>query len=57
MYLNKIVCENVGPIESISVKPRFNSAGNPMPIVLVGENGSGKSILLSQIVDKQYLDY
>ena len=28
MYINKIVCENVGPIESISIKPRFNSAAN-----------------------------
>lgn len=54
MYINKIVCENVGPIESISIKPRFNSAGNPIPIVIVGENGSGKSILLSQIVDALY---
>jgi hypothetical protein len=31
--------------------PQFSAEGNPKPIVIVGENGSGKSIFLSYIVN------
>jgi len=51
MYLHEIFLQNTGPISECHVKPRFDDAGNPLPIVIVGPNGSGKSIFLSYIVD------
>lgn len=36
------------------IKPEFDSNGNPKPIVLVGTNGSGKTAILSSIVDSFY---
>jgi hypothetical protein len=43
--------ENVGPIERVALDLPFASDGNPKPTILVGENGTGKIILLSQIAD------
>ncbi len=54
MYLKFLYDENVGPIEKITINFSFNENGTPKPIVLVGENGSGKSALLSNIVDSLY---
>lgn len=54
MYIKKIVYENVGPIENIAVDFPFHEDGNPKPILFVGENGSGKSTVLSNIVDSFY---
>ena len=51
MYLTKIYLENTGPISKCHVKPLFDSDGNPLPIVVVGPNGSGKTTFLSYIVD------
>ena len=51
MYVETIFCENMGPIEKAVIKAGFTPEGNPKPIVLVGKNGSGKSIMLSNIVD------
>ena len=51
MYLSKITLENTGPIENLVFTPQFSAEGNPKPIVIVGENGSGKSIFLSHIVN------
>lgn len=51
MYIEMIFCENMGPIENAVIKASFTPEGNPKPIVLVGKNGSGKSIMLSNIVD------
>ena len=50
MYAKKIQLINYGPIESLEIECPFDG-GKPHPIVLVGENGSGKSILLSHIVN------
>ena len=50
MYLNELYLENTGPISKCHVKPLFDD-GNPHPIVIVGPNGSGKTNLLSYIVD------
>lgn len=47
MYLEEIEIKNVGPIEEISLKLPFNKDGYPLPVVLVGNNGAGKSIILS----------
>ncbi len=51
MYLHEIFLQNTGPISECHVKPPFDDAGNPLPVVVVGPNGSGKTIFLSYIVD------
>ena len=51
MYLHEIFLQNTGPISECHVKPPFDESGNPQPIVIVGPNGSGKTIFLSYIVD------
>lgn len=54
LYIKKLVYENVGPIERVDIMPSFTADGNPKPILLVGENGTGKSTILSNIVDAFY---
>lgn len=53
MYLRNIFIENMGSIEKMNIleKDMFLSNGNPKPIVLVGKNGSGKTMTLSSIAD------
>src|SRR6478752_10592640 len=51
MYLRECLIENVGPLELVDLTLPFNTDGTPKPIVLVGQNGSGKTILLSHVVD------
>lgn len=50
MYLKSIVLENVGPIPSIKLTLPFDGE-RPLPMVLVGTNGSGKTTILSFIVN------
>lgn len=50
MYVQKIQLINYGPIERLVIDCPIDG-DKPHPIVLVGENGSGKSILLSHIVN------
>ncbi|PIR55469.1 hypothetical protein COU74_00840 [Candidatus Peregrinibacteria bacterium CG10_big_fil_rev_8_21_14_0_10_36_19] len=54
MYLKKIAFKNIGPIDSLCVSLPFKENGEPKPIIFVGENGSGKTILQSQIIDSFY---
>lgn len=51
MYLKQLIIENIGPIQKIDLKLPFDSNGDPKPVIFIGKNGSGKSILLSQIVN------
>ena len=51
MYLKEIYLENTGPISKCHVELPFNNDRDPLPIVIVGPNGSGKTIFLSYIVD------
>ena len=52
MYLEEIYLENTGPIKKCHIeKMPFDENGNPRPVVVVGANGSGKSVFLSYIVD------
>ncbi len=51
MYLEEIIIENCGPIGFIKLDLPFHSNGNPKPIVLIGQNGAGKSIFISHIVN------
>jgi len=50
MRVEKIKFKNIGPIENLEVDFSTNKE-NPCPIVFVGLNGSGKSIILSYIAD------
>ena len=50
MYVNRIRIVNYGPIRDLDISFPFD-AERPKPVLLVGENGSGKSILLSHIVN------
>ena len=50
MYVKRIRLENYGPISNLDIKLPFDD-DHPKPVVLVGENGSGKSIVLSHIVN------
>lgn len=50
MYVRRIQLMNYGPIPQLDIQFPF-SGDVPKPVVLVGENGSGKSIVLSHIVN------
>ncbi|WP_342051566.1 MULTISPECIES: AAA family ATPase [unclassified Cupriavidus] len=51
LRLKKLTIENSGAIETLNVEPPFWINGRPKPLILVGENGSGKTTALSFIVD------
>ena len=51
MYARRIQIINYGPIGHLDIKLPFDDEDKPKPVVLVGENGSGKSVLLSHIVN------
>ena len=50
MYANRVQIINYGPIGQLDIEFPFDG-DFPKPVVLVGQNGSGKSILLSHIVN------
>ena len=50
MYAKRIQLTNYGPIANLDIEFPFEGE-TPKPVILVGENGSGKSILLSHIVN------
>lgn len=54
MYITELHYINVGPIERADVTLLKDTDIRPHPTVFVGKNGSGKSILLSNIVDCFY---
>ena len=56
MYLNKIMIENMGAIEKfyLDKEQLIKADGTPRVIVLVGKNGTGKTTLMSGIVDALY---
>lgn len=51
MYFKKIELENAGPIDHLSIDFPTTDSGSPKPLVIVGENGAGKTILLSYLVN------
>lgn len=53
MYLSKVNYQNVGPLKNINVDMPFKN-NQPLPLIIVGENGSGKSLFLSNIIDSMY---
>ena len=54
MYVEKLHYINVGPIKKLDISFMQNGETIPKPVVIVGKNGSGKSILLSHIIDACY---
>ena len=50
MYVNRVQISNYGPIDNVDMAFPFVD-DIPKPVVLVGANGSGKSVLLSHIVN------
>jgi len=52
VYVKHIELENYGPYENVKYNFRFDeNSSNPIPLILIGKNGSGKSIFLSHIVN------
>lgn len=50
MFLKKIIIENTGPISYLKIDfPKDND--RPKPLLIVGENGTGKTILISHLVN------
>lgn len=54
MYVRRMIYRNVGPVLNLDLSLPFHDNGNPKPVIFVGENGSGKSIVLSNIADSLY---
>ena len=50
MYTKRVQIANYGPVDRLDITFPFEG-DSPKPLLLVGENGSGKSILLSHIVN------
>lgn len=50
MYFTNIHIENIGPIDQLNMTLHNNNE-KPKTLIIVGENGSGKSILLSHLVN------
>ena len=50
MYIRKIQVKDYGAIEKVDYTMPFSEEGNPLPVVLVGKNGTGKTLLLSNIL-------
>ena len=50
MYARRLQLANYGPIGHLDIAFPFKD-DTPIPVLLIGENGSGKSILLSHIVN------
>lgn len=51
MYFKHIILRNIGPIDPINYNFPFNDDGNPKPLIIVGTNGSGKSVFLSHLLN------
>lgn len=56
MYINNIFIENMGAIEKLQLTSSqlIKTDENPKTLILVGKNGTGKTTLLSSIVDSLY---
>lgn len=54
MRIKRIYNRNIGPIENANIEFYTNNDKTPKPVILVGENGTGKSTVLSNIVDAFY---
>ncbi len=55
MHLKTIELLNLGPIENIKINCKFSKENTPIPLIIVGKNGSGKSLVTGRIM-KHLLD-
>jgi hypothetical protein len=51
MYLKSVALENYGPYKNMRFDFRLDENSNPIPAILIGKNGCGKTIFLSHIVN------
>ncbi|MFX3544883.1 AAA family ATPase [Ralstonia mannitolilytica] len=51
LRLKSLLIENAGAIENLNIQFPFTADNLPKPLILVGENGSGKTTALSFIAD------
>lgn len=51
MYLKHIDIKNYGAIKDVTIETQFYENGNPKPLLITGHNGTGKTLLLTNIVD------
>ena len=51
MRIKNLHLRNLGPISDVTLEPRISDAGHPVPIAIVGQNGAGKSLALSVLLD------
>ena len=51
MYLKQIIINNIGQIDEFYTETKFNDKGNSIPIVVIGDNGKGKTALTSYLAD------
>lgn len=51
VYLRELFVKNSGPIEQLHLELAFTAEGQPIPHLIVGRNGSGKTNLLSFVAD------
>jgi len=51
MYVRDCHIENAGPVRSLDIQFEMSDDGRPLPVILLGENGTGKSTVLSMIAD------
>lgn len=51
MHLDELLIRNNGPIRNVHLNFTFNESGKPIPHIIVGRNGTGKTNLLSLIAD------
>lgn len=51
MWIKTLKLKNIGPIEELALSFPFNEDGSPKILLLVGLNGTGKSLILSYLVD------
>lgn len=50
MYLTSLKLLNTGPISKLNIECGFHSDGSPKPVIIVGKNGTGKTIAIAHIV-------
>lgn len=51
MRIKSLHLRNFGPISDVTLEPRLSESGNSIPIAIVGQNGAGKSLALSVLLD------
>ncbi len=51
MYFQSIEIDNYGSIINFNYQFRFDENGYPVPLVLIGENGTGKTLTIANLVD------